>query len=267
VVSLSYQTAAPLDVGRLGANARQSRNILYDDGDHWRAKLGFDLLANEQTIEDDLVTMRPPGVGIHFARAPMNNRVEVATLAAMADGLATAAGQIVPNAGLNVICYACTSGSIVIGEETVIRELSRGAPGAKATTLTGVVEALRAIHARRIVVGTPYVDEINVLERKFLEEKGFEVLCLEGLNIQHDSDMVRVAPSFLLEFAKEIARPEADAIFLSCGALRSTRVIDAIEGATGKPAITSNQAMLWHCLRLAGLKDRIQGFGVLFRSN
>lgn len=248
--------------------SRFSHSILYDHGDHWRAKLGFVLLATEQTIEDDLLTMRPPGVGIHFARAPMNNRVEVATLAAMADSLATAAGQIVPNAGLNVICYACTSGSIVIGEETVIRELSRGAPGAKATTLvTGVVEALRAVHARRIVVGTPYVHEINLLERKFLEEKGFDVLRLDGLNIQHDSDMVRVAPSFLLDFAKEIARPDADAIFLSCGALRSTRIIDAIEGATGKPAITSNQAMLWHCLRLAGVNDRIQGYGLLFRSN
>lgn len=245
---------------------KRSRSVVYDDGDHWRAKLGFILLATEQTIEDDLMAMRPPGVGIHFSRAPMSNQVEVATLARMTDVLSTAARQIIPDVGLNVVCYACTSGSIVIGEERVIGELRRGAPGAVATTLvTGVVEALRAVDAHRIVVGTAYLDEINVLEREFLEKKGFEVLSIEGLQIRHDSDMVRVAPNFLIDFAKDIARGDVDAIFLSCGALRSTRVIEAIEGATGKPVITSNQAMLWHCLRLAGVGDRIKGYGVLFR--
>jgi maleate isomerase len=40
-------------------------------------------------------------------------------------------------------------------------------------------------------------------------------------------------------------------------------VIQAIEDAVGKPAICSNQAMLWHCLRLAGIDDRISGYGRL----
>jgi hypothetical protein len=68
------------------------------------------------------------------------------------------------------------------------------------------------------------------------------VLDFQGLNLSYDEEMVRVAPDYLLEFAKAIDRPDADALFISCGALRTVDVIQAIEDALGKPAICSNQA-------------------------
>ena len=42
-------------------------------------------------------------------------------------------------------------------------------------------------------------------------------------------------------------------------------VIEDIEAAIGKPVVFSNQANFWHCLRLAGIEDRIEGFGRLLR--
>jgi maleate isomerase len=238
----------------------------FDRGAHWRAKLGFVLLATEQTIEDDMMRMRPPGVGVHFTRSPISDAITVESLSSMRANLAAAAAMVTPDAGLNVICYACTSGTVVMGEEEVIAELHRGAPNAHATTLvSGVVEGLRALGARRIVVGTPYLDEINAIESDFLTAKGFEVLSIDGLNIRLDSDMVRVSPDFILEFARKIDRSEADAVFISCGALRTTEVIEKIEAAVQKPVVASNQAMMWQCLRLAGVDDRLEGFGRLFR--
>jgi len=240
--------------------------VRYDRGAHWRAKLGFVLLASEQTIEDNMMRMRPEGVGVHFARGRNADAITVDTLRAMRAGLAEAASLIAPNAGLDVVCYACTSGTVVMGEDEVIAELRRGAPNAKATTLiTGVVEGLRTLGAKRIVVGTPYIDEINVIEHDYLREKGFDVLGIDGLNIRLDSDMVKVSPDFLVEFARMIDKPEADAIFISCGALRTLDVVERIEKAVGKPVVTSNQAMMWHCLRLAEIKDRLEGFGTLLR--
>ena len=64
-----------------------------------------------------------------------------------------------------------------------------------------------------------------------------------------------------------IDHPDADAIFMSCGALRVLTVIDEIEAATGKPVVFSNQANFWQCLRLAGIDDRIAGFGRLLREH
>jgi len=240
--------------------------VRLDAGRSARARLGFVLLAMDQLCEADMVRAMPPGVSAHFARTPMSNVVTAATLADMRDGIAPAAARILPAARLDVVCLACTSGGVVIGEEAVVAALERGAPGARATTLvTGVTRALDALGVRRIVAATPYVEEINRLEADHLERRGFEVLSIRGMQIVQDVEMARVTPDYIAEFAAALDRPDADAVFVSCSALRSMEVVEQLEARLGKPVVVSNQAMLWDCLRLAGIDDRLPGLGRLLR--
>jgi len=236
-----------------------------DRGRHYRAKIGYVLLATEQTIEDDVMRLRPEGVGVHFARAPIPDSITNATLAAQVNHLAPCAQSLLPDGSLDVVCYACTSGSLVIGEDRVHEELSKGAPQAKATSLIrGAIKAINTIGARKIVVVTPYLDEINKCELDYLEKAGIEVLAISGLNLEKDSDMVRVPPDFIVDFALSLDRTKADAIFISCGALRTLDVVDEIEKRAGVPVIASNQAMIWDTFRLAGIDDQCEGYGELF---
>ena len=245
---------------------RQKLNVAFDQGRHYRAKIGFVLLATEQTVQDDMLSLCPKGVGMHFTRAAIPDSITNATLMAQAERLADCAATLLPDGSLDVIAYACTSGSLVIGEERVFAELNKGAPGAKASSMiTGVIQALKYLNVRRIAVATPYLDEINQRESLYLAERGFDVLSIQGLNLEKDSDMVRVSPSFLVDYALAADHPDAEAIFISCGALRTLEVIEEIEQRAGKPAICSNQAMAWHSLRLAGINDKFNGFGRLFR--
>ena len=85
------------------------------------------------------------------------------------------------------------------------------------------------------------------------------------MGLSYDTEMIRVSPAYLMDYARAIDHPEADTVLLSCGALRSMEVIDRIEQALGKTAICSNQAMLWDVLRLAGVQDRLEGLGRLLR--
>jgi maleate isomerase len=247
-------------------NTSSPLDTRFDCGRHWRAKIGFVVLAMEQTIEADMFRLAPDGVGVHFSRVKMENAVTVDTLEAVGKELAGAAALILPDEKLDVVCYACTSGSLVLGEKKVARELNKGAPNAIATSLiSGVIRALEAFKVRQIVVGTPYVDALNKMEKTYLEERGFDVLDIQGLNITNDADMVKVTPDFITDFALSINRPDAEAIFISCGALRSIDVVDEIEKLIDKPVIVSNQAMIWDTLRLAGIKDTIDGYGNLLR--
>ncbi|NQV45156.1 MAG: arylmalonate decarboxylase [Rhodospirillales bacterium] len=242
--------------------------LILDEGRHHRAKIGYLLLATEQTIEDDVFTLRPDGVGVHFTRVPIPDSITNETLTAQADLLAAAASTILPDGSLDVTCYACTSGSLVIGEERVFEELLVGAPNAKPTSLiTGVIRALRTLGVKRISVATPYLDEINRREEVYLKDVGFDVLNIVGLNIEKDSEMVRVPPEYIVEFAMAVDHPDSEALFISCGALRTLDVIDEIEQRLGKPVICSNQAMIWDTLRLAGVKDTIEGYGKLMRDH
>ena len=131
----------------------KSRTVELDKGKHFRAKLG-----------------------IHITRLKTDDLTTNETLAHHIDEMADAASRIQPDAKPDVICYSCTSGSIVNGEANVMAEITKGAPYARPMTIaTGVVDALRELDAKKIVVGTPYIDEINTAEADFLVDKGFEI--------------------------------------------------------------------------------------------
>ncbi len=236
-----------------------------DAGRHHRAKLGFILMSTDLAAEADFFAMAPHGVAVHITRLKTDDYTTKQTLAQHIEHMADAASRIQPDARPDVISYSCTSGSIVIGEQRIFDEIGKGAPWAKPMCLvTGVVDALRELDVRKLVVGTPYLDEINTAEAEFLVGKGFEVIDIQGLNLKTGIEFGCVTPAYWKTFAQEIERPDADAIFLSCGGIRSLEVVDEIEQLTGKPVITSNQAQFWSCLRRAGIADRIPGFGEIF---
>ena len=108
--------------------------------------------------------------------------------------------------------------------------------------VTGVVDALQELNIKKLVVGTPYLDEINSAEFQFLTEKGFEVLDIQGLNLKTGVEFGRVTPNFWKKFALQLDQKKADGIFLSCGGIRSLEVVEEIEKIVGKPVLTSNQA-------------------------
>lgn len=241
------------------------REVEFDKGRHHRARLGFILMSTDLAAEADFYDMAPEGVAVHVTRLKTDDYTTNETLARHIQYMADAASRIQPDAKPDVISYSCTSGSIVIGEENVMEEIRKGAPYAIPMTLvTGVVDALRELDAKKIVVGTPYIDEINTKEAEFLHNKGFEVLDIQGLNLKTGIEFGTVTPDYWKKFAIEIDRPDADAIFLSCGGIRALGVVEDIEGLTNKPVITSNQAQMWSCLRRAGILDSIDRFGRVF---
>ncbi len=243
-----------------------AREVEFDGGRHSRAKLGFILMSTDLAAEGDFADMAPEGVGVHITRLKSEDYTTNETLARHIDTMAEAAARLQPDVKPDVISYSCTSGSIVNGEQRVMDEIRKGAPYTQPMTLvTGVIDALRELGANKLVVGTPYLDEINTAEAEYLLEQGFDVLDIQGLNISNGIEMGRVTPAYWKKFALEIDQPEADVIFLSCGGIRALEVVEEIEEVTGKPVITSNQAQMWSCLRRAGIYDELEGFGQIFK--
>ena len=240
-------------------------NVQFDAGRNARGKIGFVLIPNEQTIEKDMLSWAPKDVGMYFSRAIMPHEISTSALAKCKDTLAETAKRILPDDKLDVICFACTSGAVAVGEDISMKELIKAHPDSKATTLiTGVRKALNTLGIKKLSIGTPYADELNTEMAKYFIQNDFEILNFQGMNLDYDRDMIKVSPDYLIEFAKAVDHPESDGFLMSCGALRAMDVIDQIEDAIGKPVVTSNQAMLWECLRLAGIEDKISKLGKLF---
>ena len=139
-------------------------------------------MSTDLAAEVDFFSMAPEGVAVHVTRLKTDDYTTTETLARHIAAMADAASRIQPDTRPDVISYSCTSGSIVIGEERVMAEIRKGAPYTQPMTLvTGVIDALHELGVQRLVVGTPYLDEVNTAEAEFLTAKGFEVLDIQGL--------------------------------------------------------------------------------------
>ena len=137
-----------------------------------------------------------------------------------------------------------------------------------AAGLTAEVEALKAMKVRKIVVGTPYEDEINQRLKRHLEASGFEVLQIAGYGVRKNAQLTDLPVHASYKIAKRLYAKgrDADGIFIPCPRWPTITDVDLLEREIGKPVVTSCQAYIWHALKMAKVKEGIEGFGRLMAS-
>ncbi len=77
-------------------------------------------------------------------------------------------------------------------------------------------------------------------------------------------DYARVSYESLRRASVQAMSHDAEALFISCTALRATGLIAGLEIELGRPVVTSTQAMWWEALQFAGAPARHEGAGRLF---
>ena len=248
---------------------RQGLAFEVDEGLGARARIGVIVLATDQTVEHEFRRILDiPGVDFYEARIYNAPQINHETLAAMEKEIAPATALVMPGLRLDVMAYGCTSGAMVIGDDNVRDRIHEIRPGIPVTTpMAGTIAAFRALDARRICLVTPYVDAVNRSMRQYILDQGFEVPVMGSWNIGDDDTVARITPGSIREAVLDLGRQEdTDAVFVSCSGMRVAGIVEDLEAAIGKPVTSSNHAMAWHCLRLAGYEDPVPGFGTLFRT-
>jgi len=140
------------------------------------------------------------------------------------------------------------------------------ATGLPSTTMsTGIVEGLKAVNARRVAVATAYDEDVSHRLKVFLEESGFEVVAVKGLGIVSFKDRGPVTPDELLNFSASVyeGAPKAEALVISCGALKTLDLIVPLEKRCQRPVVSSTPHALWASVRLLGLSGQAKGYGTV----
>jgi arylmalonate decarboxylase len=187
-------------------------------------------------------------------------------------------GRIVPAAqslasqGANAITVMGTSLTFYKGAafNRQLQEKVTKATGLPAITMsTAIVEALRAAGGHRLAVATAYDAEVCRRLRIFLEESGFTVLAIKGMGIERFEDRPPVTQDELLSFSAGVwqSAPRADALLISCGALKTLDLLAPLELQCKVPVVSSLPHALWAGVRLLGLSGRSPGFGTLLSKN
>lgn len=215
-------------------------------------RVGLVILATDHTTEPDYQRMvASRRIGVYGARIPYANPTTPENLRKMQPALTAGAALILPDEKLDAICYSCTSASVVIGDAEIEAAIHAAKPSVPVVTppMAGV-RGLRALGAKKISILTPYTVQTTQPMAEYFAAHGFEIAGVTCLGFEDDREMARISPAALVELAQEAMDDEAEALFVSCTALRSALAVVAMEEATGRPVVTSNQATAWNCLRL-----------------
>ena len=168
---------------------------------------------------------------------------------------------------VDVIAYACTSASYVrgVGGDTEISDRIQQATGIPTTTTSSAAaRALRAVDANRVAVLSPHVDELNERLGLFLEQSGFEVVHMRGLNRLRGIE--QIPPEEIAELVVHLVdRSDADSVFISCTGMKTAKKVDELEERIGKPVVSALQATVWDSLRIIGAPSELDGVGRLYR--
>ncbi len=230
-------------------------------------RIGLIALATDFNSEQDLRRMYPPGVEMFTNRVMNANPVTMQNLRNMSGDISRAAAGILPDIQLDAMIYGCTSGTVANGADNIRKLIQENNPGVPVTDpVTAALAAFKHFSAKRISILTPYSHEVNDEMAEYFSTHGLEVLNIAGFGYESDLEMTSISPDAIAEAATSVCQHNADLLFISCTALRSSLVIDKIEKSITRPVVSSNQALIWHSLKLIGFVGEIAGFGSLLRN-
>jgi maleate cis-trans isomerase len=236
----------------------------------WRARIAQIRPATTIESSEEWRSVAPEGVAFIDARTLVRS--------VNAEGLAEMMTQVVgeavkcATAKADVIVQCGTPGIFLKGpgyDDEIIAAMEKATGITSTTMMTAMAEAMRALGLKKIVLGSTYVDHVNEKFCDYLEQTGFEVTAHKGLQQLYPDECMDLEPDVAYRLGLEVFKmgEGADGILLSCAGMRTFEIHNALEEKTGVPVVTSNQAALWHALRLAGIKDTIPSLGRLFREH
>lgn len=230
--------------------------------------IGLLALATDHAIESEVRrVLSSDEVCLHVSRLASSNTVTMQNLAGIAEGIEAACSLLLPQTSLPVIAYGCTSGTVAAGEARILETLKRLRPGCRPTTpITAARAAFEALKVSKLSVLTPYPREVHLAVVNHLNGHGLTIVESAYLGVSEDLRITEISSDSLAAAVDELSNDDSDAVFISCTALRVVAEIARLERRSGKPIVTSNQALAWHCLRLGGRDVKVQGYGRLFEA-
>ncbi len=228
-------------------------------------RIGVLVPSSNTTVEPEFYRALPRDVTLHTGRLFLT-RITPDSIEKTAEEIERES-RYLATADVDVILLGATAPSFLKGvgyDQRLIAKIAAASGKPATTTSTAMLEALAAVGARRVALGSAYTDEVNKIAAAFLEANGYQVTALDGLGHVDNLEVGRLDVETAYESGRRVDGPEADAVLLACTNWQSMAIIERLENDIGKPVITTTQASLWACLRMLGRGPEVKGFGRLF---
>jgi maleate isomerase len=233
-------------------------------------RLGFLVPPGNPTTEPEVMRLAPPGTTVHFTRMVAGgepgshagqeerNRTQIEHMEECARLLALVKPAVI------VMAHTATSYTLGRqGEAALVAKIERATGMPFITAFGAVLDALAHLGVQRVALATPYARETTLRGKAHLEAHGITVASWD--NLEGVANIYDETPQRAYELGRRVDSPQAQALFFSGLGLPTLDVLERLERELGKPVLSSCSAMMWHALRVAGLKVAIPGYGRLLR--
>ena len=212
----------------------------------------------------------PERFTFHSARMRMKH-VTKEELAAM-DAASDRCALELSDAHVDVMGYACLVAIMAMGtgyhrqSQARLEQAGRdnGHPAPVVTSAGALVDALKAMGAKRIALVAPYMKPLTGLVVDYIRSEGVDVADWRALEISDNLAVAAHDPMKLPGILKGMKTDDVDAVVLSaCVQMPSLAAVPMAEAITGKPVLTAAIATTWMMLKALKLDTRIPGGGTL----
>jgi maleate isomerase len=240
-------------------------------------RIGQIVPSSNTTMETEIPAMlmarqfiEPERFTFHSSRMRMKKVVkeELAAMDAESDRCAVE----LSDARVDVLGYACLVAIMAMGrgyhrvsQERLTRHTAENGGAAPVVTSAGaLIDALKVMKAKRVVVVAPYMKPLTQLVVDYIAGEGFEVVDFCALEIPDNLDVARHDPLRLPGIVGGLQYHSADVIVLSaCVQMPSLPVVAMVEALTGKPVVTAAVATVYAMLKVLEVRRVVPGAGAL----
>lgn len=234
----------------------------------WRKRIGFISPSVLEVIPYDFYRLAPEGIGLVGVTCNIEGWADdqyesaLGVVDRLATYLASRQVDFIIHSGAPLVVSRGKGFDLELIER--IRSLT-GKPAT--TTIRAAIDALGHLGIKRLVLASPFPEELNGKMAEFLEAYGFSVLHTATLNVKF-KELQNVSPAAIHRFALEAIRsaPEADGLYMPCPQWPVADVVESIERDLKKPVVASDPADFWSAFRALGVRDQIAGYGKLLAS-
>ncbi|HKR87367.1 MAG TPA: hypothetical protein VJS38_04270 [Phenylobacterium sp.] len=176
------------------------------------------------------------------------------------------------DARVDVLGYACLVATMSMGlgyhrvseQRLHQRTVDNGAPAPVVTSAGALVDGLRALGSKSVVVICPYMKPLTKLVVDYIEHEGVMVRDFVALEIPDNLEVARHDPAELANIYKRLDRKGADAIVLSaCVQMPSLPSIARVEAEAGVPVVSAAVCTTYRMLKALNLSAEAPGAGAL----
>jgi maleate cis-trans isomerase len=219
-------------------------------------RIGLIVPSSNTNAEPDCVSLCPTGVTIHSARSGGYDVEAIPDSNEMRNFVRQSLDQNckdLMDARVDLIAYGCTSATLSDGPEfdaEFCRKLTDMTGRPAVTTAGALVEAIQHIGTARVAFTSPYVKHLSQDAVEYLTKSNINVVNEVSFEQELNSiEQNALTPQDAYDMALKADHTDAQAIVISCTDYRSLEAVPAIEQKLGKPVITSNQALMFACLK------------------